>query len=149
MKLAKLPVRDIDPDRWRRAFVTEGMQELAEGLSVKNTLPNVSGVLFRREALARVLSDNFAEIAAYRVAGDWCAYMHLALQGKFAFDPRPLNYHRRHEASVTISRFGQKEWDEIQRMQQNIAGVVNVPARLQVIASEYLVSLTKKLGHVR
>ena len=141
-------VRDIDPDRWRRAFVTEGMQELTEGLSVKNTLPNVSGVLFLRGALARVLNDHFSEIAAYRVAGDWCAYMHLALQGKFAFDPRPLNYHRRHEASVTISRFGQKEWDEIERMQKSVIRVAEVPEEFRAKAREYLTLLAARIGDV-
>ena len=124
------------------------MQELTEGLSVKNTLPNVSGVLFLRGALARVLNDHFSEIAAYRVAGDWCAYMHLALQGKFAFDPRPLNYHRRHEASVTISRFGQKEWDEIERMQKSVIRVAEVPEEFRAKAREYLTLLAARIGDV-
>ncbi|MFN7055089.1 glycoside hydrolase family 99-like domain-containing protein, partial [Hyphomonas sp.] len=44
-------VADISPDQWRSAYVRDGAEELACGLSVKNTIPNVSGALFRREAL--------------------------------------------------------------------------------------------------
>jgi O-antigen biosynthesis protein len=139
-------VSDIGADRWRRPFVNDGVTELAQGLSVKNTLPNVSGVLFRREPLKRVLDEHFDEVRSYRVAGDWCVYAYLALEGRIAFDPRSLNYHRRHQNSVTISRFTRQEWDEIQRMQQKVAGMVAVPADIQKTASDYLASLAERLS---
>src|SRR5690606_15104754 len=100
--------------------------ELNDGFSVKNTIPNVSGALFRRDALAGVLSAHMEEICSYRVAGDWCAYAHLARLGKVAFDPRPLKYHRRHNESVTISRFTEVEWNEIARMQARVAELGNI-----------------------
>jgi hypothetical protein len=139
-------VSDIGSDRWRHPFVNEGLVELAEGLSVKNTLPNVSGVLFRREPLKRVFDSHFDEIAGYRVAGDWCVYTHLAREGRIAFDPRSLNYHRRHDGSVTISRFTRQDWNEIQRMQQKVAGMVAVPEDMQKIASGYLALLAERLS---
>ena len=138
-------IADIDRERWRRPFVHDGLKELAEGLSVKNTVPNVSGVLFRREALAAVLTENIEEIRSYRVAGDWCVYAHLAGLGKIAFDPRPLNYHRRHAQSVTISRFTQTEWEEIRRMQARIRSMTDVSSRMQQIAEDYLETLRQRL----
>lgn len=138
-------VTDIDRDRWRRAFVNEGRLELNDGLSVKNTLPNVSGVLFRREALAATLAQHMDEIRSYRVAGDWCAYVHLAAQGKFAFDPRPLNYHRRHAQSVTISRFTEAEWDEIARMQARVQELAEVSPENAGKAATYLAHLRQRL----
>lgn len=138
-------VSDVGRDRWRRPFVREGLSELAEGLSVKNTLPNVSGVVFRRAALAQVLTSHFEEISTYRVAGDWCVYMHLATMGRVAFDPRPLNYHRRHGQSVTISRFGRQEWEEIQRMQSRVSEIVDVPAAFTQKAKDYLAALTQRM----
>ena len=138
-------VADIDRERWRRPFVNEGFAELNDGLSVKNTLPNVSGVLFRREALAATLADHIKEIRSYRVAGDWCVYAHLAAQGKFAFDPRPLNYHRRHAESVTISRFTQAEWDEIARMQARVQELAEVSAENAQKAAAYLDHLRERL----
>jgi glycosyltransferase involved in cell wall biosynthesis/GT2 family glycosyltransferase len=138
-------VIDVDPARWRRPFVTAGSDELANGLSVKNTLPNVSGVLFRRDALQRVLSKHMDEIRAYRVAGDWCVYARMAGEGKFAYDPRPLNYHRRHAESVTISRFTKAEWDEIRRMQAFVAELADVSEDMRLRAARYLDLLAERL----
>ncbi|MEZ5985957.1 MAG: glycosyltransferase, partial [Hyphomonas sp.] len=138
-------VADVDPVRWRAPFVTDGRWELANGLSVKNTLPNVSGVLFRRAALQQVLARHMDEIRSYRVAGDWCAYALLGRMGKFAYDPRPLNYHRRHSESVTISKFGQAEWDEIRRMQEYVAALSDVSEEMAERATAYLGHLAERL----
>lgn len=138
-------VADIDRERWRRPFINDGAAELNDGFSVKNTIPNVSGVLFRREALQKVLTEQIEEIRSYRVAGDWCAYAHLARLGKIAFDPRPLNYHRRHSDSVTISRFTQAEWDEIARMQVRVRELGDVSEENQTKASTYLTELKQRL----
>lgn len=137
-------VADVDPQKWRRPFVRDGLEELAEGLSVKNAIPNVSGVLFRRDALSDVLRKHLREIASFRVAGDWCAYAHLAALGKIAFDPRPLNYHRRHASSVTISQFSRSDWEEIARMQEHIASRVRVPPELKARAKSYLDHLERE-----
>lgn len=134
-------VADIDRERWRKPFLQDGLQELAEGFSVKNTVPNVSGAMFRREALAAVLAENIDELRSFRVAGDWCTYAHLARLGKIAFDPRPLNYHRRHAASVTLSRFTHEEWEEIRRMQARIRSMTQVSDRMQQIADDYIAAL--------
>ena len=138
-------VADVDPQRWRKPFVAEGADELANGLSVKNTLPNASGVLFRREVLQRVLRKHMDEIRTYRVAGDWCVYARMAGEGKFAYDPRPLNYHRRHAESVTISRFTQAEWDEIRRMQAFVGALTRVSEDMRRRAASYLEHLSERL----
>ena len=138
-------VADVDPERWRRPFVTDGRWEIANGLSVKNTLPNVSGVLFRRDLIKRVLSRHMDEIRSYRVAGDWCVYALLGLMGKFAYDPRPLNYHRRHSSSVTISRFSRAEWDEIRRMQAFVQGLADVSDDMKARAQKYLSKLSSMI----
>jgi glycosyltransferase involved in cell wall biosynthesis len=139
-------VADIDCERWRRPFVNDGKAELNEGFSVKNTIPNVSGVLMRRDALAATLSGHFPEIRAYRVAGDWCAYVHIAALGKIAFDPRPLNYHRRHVGSVTVSQFTQADWDEIARMQARVRELAEVSSENVSKAKAYLDHLAERLA---
>ncbi len=138
-------VADVDPVRWRKSFVTDGPWELANGLSVKNTLPNASGVLFRRSALQPVLAGQMKKIRSFRVAGDWCVYALLAEAGKFAYDPRPLNYHRRHADSVTISRFTKVEWDEIAKMQAMVAKRVDLGDEMKACAAAYLEHLAKRL----
>lgn len=138
-------IADINQERWRRPFVNDGLAELNDGFSVKNSIPNASGALFRREALAEVLTRHMAEIGTYRVAGDWCVYVHLAQLGKIAFDPRPLNYHRRHAGSVTISRFTEAEWEEIARMQDRVAELTEVDPENSAKARAYLDALRARL----
>lgn len=114
-------VSEISPDRWRSAYVAEGRAEIRDGLAIKNTIPNVSGVVFRKDALLKVLQDHCEEIASYRVAGDWLAYAFVLEEGKIAYSPAPLNLHRRHQASVTIGA----------NRSQHLAEIVAVQARLR------------------
>lgn len=114
-------VKDVDPEKWTRGFVGEGPKEVREGLSIKNTIPNASAVVFRRAPLLETLSRYAREIGSYRVAGDWCVYVNMLRNGALAFSSEALNTHRRHDASVTISRFGLPELAEIARMQTYVA----------------------------
>jgi len=86
---------------WQDHYVITGVDEIKRALSIKNTIPNVSGTLFHRESLLSVLLELKDELAEYRVAGDWLVYVKLALRGKIAFHRDSLNYHRRHISSVT------------------------------------------------
>jgi glycosyltransferase involved in cell wall biosynthesis len=134
-------VADIDRERWRRPYVSETGSEIDLGLAIKNTIPNVSGVLFRRSALSAVLEEHMREIRTYRVAGDWCCYLHLARRGRIAFDPRPLNYHRRHGDSVTVSRFTQAEFDEIAQLQRRAQVLGDVSSESLCKSQAYLEAL--------
>ncbi|MGH9380124.1 MAG: glycoside hydrolase family 99-like domain-containing protein [Thermoanaerobaculia bacterium] len=112
-------VADIDPERWKSAYVAEGCAEIATALFVKNTIPNVSAVLFRREALRRALTDHLEEITTFRNAGDWVTYLRILESGSIAFSPRSLSSHRRHRSSVTISGFDLRQLQEIVRVQSD------------------------------
>ncbi|MFN3959139.1 MAG: glycoside hydrolase family 99-like domain-containing protein [Parvularculaceae bacterium] len=136
-------VRDISPERWMREFIALGPDEVRAGLSVKNTIPNVSAAVFRRTALAEVLTTYRSEIESYRVAGDWCVYVNLARKGAIAFNPKPLNFHRRHQDSVTIARFDLAELSEIARMQAYVDREFAPPQEYRHKARAYLDSLVK------
>lgn len=112
-------VADIDSERWKAPYVVPGQEEIAKAMFVKNTIPNVSAVVFRRDALLQVLEDNFAEITSYRNAGDWVTYLRLLEMGAIAFTPRVLNSHRRHQSSVTISGYDLRQLREIIAVQRD------------------------------
>jgi O-antigen biosynthesis protein len=132
-------VRDIDPRKWLTSWQRPGSQELADSLSVKNTIPNVSAVLFRRQRLADVLDDEMAWISSFEIAGDWAVYVACLLRGgDIAFVAEPLNNHRRHDEGVTIKSFGRKIVAEIERMQGHVRGRVSVPAESARVAREYI-----------
>jgi glycosyltransferase involved in cell wall biosynthesis/GT2 family glycosyltransferase len=134
-------VQDVDPARWRQAYVADGLDEIRLALAIKNTIPNVSGVLFRRDALRRVLSEAFDAISSFRIAGDWATYVKLLEQGRIAFSPKALNLHRRHSSSVTISAFDESQLREIMAMQERVRRDHGVDERTHSMADAYVAAL--------
>jgi glycosyltransferase involved in cell wall biosynthesis len=142
-------VSDIDPVRWTRDFQATGPNEVATALSVKNTVPNVSAVVFRRKALAAVLHDHLAAMADHRYAADWLCYIRLLQHGgKVAFTTRALNTHRRHASSVTVSPDNRRHFKEIVAMQDLAATVVPVTPATRAIAIRYRDNVAKQFGLV-
>jgi glycosyltransferase involved in cell wall biosynthesis len=139
-------VRDVSRERWTKNYITSGPREIAEGLSVKNTIPNVSAVLFRRKTLMKALQQHFGEVSSYRVAGDWCVYANALRHGGAAFFADALNYHRRHTSSVTISRFGLDELAEIARMQSYISSEFGLDRESRAAGKAYLKRLVDEFG---
>jgi glycosyltransferase involved in cell wall biosynthesis len=113
-------VKDVSPGQWTRDYRRGGADEIVDGLSVKNTIPNVSAVVFHRQAFLDTMRACLDEILQFRVAGDWCVYVRLLGLGSCAFFARSLNLHRRHAESVTINRFGESELNEIIVMQEKV-----------------------------
>ncbi|MEO6384254.1 MAG: glycoside hydrolase family 99-like domain-containing protein [Thermomonas sp.] len=107
-------------ERWQSPFLAELAEELSHGLAVKNTIPNVSAVLFKRKELLEVIERDVEEIAGYRIAGDWLLYTRLLELGSLAFSPESLNAHRRHPGSVTIGSDQAPHLQEILRMQERL-----------------------------
>lgn len=113
-------VSDIDDALWKNDFVMSGDAFVANALSVKNVIPNVSAVLFRKQDFTAAL--DYAK--DYHVAGDWMFYVQILQgKGKIAFSSLPLNYHRRHSSSVTTELKAQQHFDEICSVQQYVAQI--------------------------
>jgi glycosyltransferase involved in cell wall biosynthesis len=88
---------DLDPDRWYHNFVANGRDEVKRYLGRKNTITNVSGVIFRRKAY---VAAGFAP-EGLRMCGDWLTYCSLLHDWDVAFVSAPLNYHRQHPSKHT------------------------------------------------
>ncbi|REG61255.1 glycosyl transferase family 1 [Paraburkholderia sp. BL6669N2] len=110
-------VADISLSKWNEPYLNAGVTEIRDALAVKNTIPNVSAVVFRREELLNVLRKRFDEVCQYRVAGDWMVYLRVLEEGNVTFVPDALNLHRRHGSSVTIGGFGEAQLKEIRAIQ--------------------------------
>ena len=108
-------------ERWQTPFVASLQDELGRGMAVKNTIPNVSAVVFRRQVFADVLERHLDDVASYRIAGDWLLYIRMLEQGRLAFSPDALNAHRRHAGSVTLGGTQVPHLQEVMRMQRQIA----------------------------
>jgi glycosyltransferase involved in cell wall biosynthesis len=139
-------VADVSEQRWNSPYVNDGLTEISEALSIKNSIPNASAVVFDAKRLKSVLDMHLDQISSYRVAGDWMTYILTLREGKIAYCPLSLNLHRRHGRRVTIGSFDRDQLDEIQRVQTFIADTFEVSEEKKSIAKHYLSSLVKQFG---
>jgi glycosyltransferase involved in cell wall biosynthesis len=101
-------------------YCRDGREEIATTMCIKNVIPNVSAVIFRRQALQEALEDASGRLYEMKVAGDWLVYLHTLLKGKVYHSKKSLNLHRRHTGSVTGSLQKKRHVEEIMQM-QNLA----------------------------
>jgi len=137
---------DLSSTRWLQPYTVEGGDEVDVALGVKNTIPNVSAVLFRREALLDTLRTNIEEVAGYRIAGDWLVYLKLLSKGKVLFSPESLNQHRRHGSSVTLGSAAALHYDEVARVQKTARILFKLNPRSIESAERYAQSLRIHFG---
>ena len=138
---------DISATKWQTSHVEPGKTTLAQNFAVKNVIPNVSAVVFRRDRLAVALEALAEELSNWKVAGDWRIYVDvLARGGKVAFDAAPLNVHRRHRTSVTQALQRERHFKEISDMQKRVADLVMVDDAQQASAAAYLEQVSATLG---
>lgn len=139
-------VSDIDAERWTKPYVATGREEISKGLFIKNTIPNVSAVVFRRNALLKVLLDEQEEIFSYRNAGDWVVYLRILETGAIAYCPRSLNSHRRHQSSVTVGSFNLSQLEEIVRVQSDTIDRHELSVSEALRADDYAQKLYEQFG---
>jgi O-antigen biosynthesis protein len=137
---------DISREKWCKAYVENGVHEIREAMSVKNTIPNVSAVVFRRAVLAQALDESAEQLATLRVAGDWLVYVAVLARGDVAFTPRTMNSHRRHQGSVTVSNFNVLQLEEILQMQAEIRAKFEVAPEVSDRAAAYAQTLFMQFG---
>lgn len=137
---------DVCSEHWSTPFINDGKSEICEYLSIKNTIPNVSGVLFRREILAKVFIDSHAEIRSLKRAGDWLTYIKVLDKGDVAFSPLPLNLHRRHSKSVVAGANGKSLIKEISDVQALIAKEQKLPQQIRERSAAYIFTLQQSLS---
>jgi len=92
-------IADLDSSRWSNDFYNDGNDEVRKYLSLKNTVTNVSGVLFRRSAY---IQANYAP-EDMRMCGDWLFYCQLLHHADIAYISTPLNFHRQHPTKQTVN----------------------------------------------
>jgi glycosyltransferase involved in cell wall biosynthesis len=139
----------IEPGALTRTEIFDGSDFLQRFLSVKNTILNVSSVLWRRKALLRSLEICRSDLTQYRMAGDWRIYLEcLSAPGaKIAYLATPLNVHRRHAQSVTHALKAQKHIEEVNRMHRLVRERIALSKTGEVAQRAYLDEITKQLSH--
>ena len=132
-----------------RALASSGSWEArdfaANFLAVRNLIPNVSAVLWRREALLRAL-ESVPDLEGWKLAGDWRLYLELLAtqEGTVAYVAEPLNTHRRHESGVTAKLDTAAHLKEIERLHGVAADLLALPPPCQSAQSAYRSALAHR-----
>jgi glycosyltransferase involved in cell wall biosynthesis len=137
---------DVSREHWLRAYRERGTDEARKYLAVKNTIPNVSAVLFRRDALRKALARELGTMSSFTIAGDWVAYLAVLEQGDIAFVPESLNQHRRHTASVTVASDQRQHMLEVLRVQRMVAQRYQPGLEVLQGVTEYAEQLRRQFG---
>jgi len=88
----------LDPNHWKASYQVTGQREINYGLGVKNSIPNASAVLIRRSCITEKF---FNETFQFKFSGDWFFYTQVIKGKDIAFCSEKLNYHRKHNQTVT------------------------------------------------
>ena len=113
---------DIDNQKWKNNYIRSGKEEIADSLVIKNTIPNVSAVVFKKVNIESILG----KLTEFFVAGDWFFYVWLLQYGGISYTAKSLNIHRRHTKSVTTSLNAKKHFEEIVFMQDHITNSTKI-----------------------
>lgn len=137
---------ELSTERWLKSYTAEGTHEVDVALGIKNTIPNVSGVLFRRQPLLDVMNGQMDEIVRYKVAGDWVVYLHMLRTGKIFYSHHVCNCHRRHSHSVTLGMAAETHYREVVALQECAGSMFALSAQSITSASTYRAKVRQHLG---
>lgn len=103
-------------NKWTKSYVNDGIQEIKEALSVCNTIPNVSAVVFKKKNQIEILEN----CKKYKISGDWYLYYTLLKDGKISYNSKSLNYFRKHSTSTSTVVKKEYELQELLEIQNDI-----------------------------
>ena len=123
----------------------QGNEELSNVQAIKNTIPNVSAVIFRKAALKSAMQASKKNLFKLRIAGDWLIYANMLKQGKVGHIADSLNAHRRHQSSVTASSSSNaRHLAEIIFMQEYVAKLSDPDEEVRKKANTYVQKIYKQ-----
>ncbi len=119
---------------------------LLQGLAIKNSILNVSSVMFRRQPLITALESVAQELPDWTISGDWRLYIELCTSpGRVHYTAKSLNEHRRHDSSVGGSNTLSTHLSEIRRMHQLVNSLDPANAKIQIRQLEYTDSVKARI----
>lgn len=86
-------VAELSDIKWADSYVETAHREVKAGLGIKNTIPNVSGVVFRNIPASEF---DYESLRQFKVCGDWYFYLSIIRGGRLAFVRETKNYYRFH-----------------------------------------------------
>ncbi len=98
-----------------KSYIKDGRDEIGEIMAIRCTVPNVSGVVFRKTPK---LVKYLKEASEYRQVGDWYLYLRLLDEGRIAYEKTSLNKFRVHRKSATER--GKLHYEEVKKIHEMV-----------------------------
>jgi glycosyltransferase involved in cell wall biosynthesis len=138
----------VEPNALARTEIFSATEFIVRFLSIKNTILNVSSVVWRRDALRGAIAACRKDLAKYRMAGDWRIYLECLStpDAKIAYLSDPLNVHRRHAQSVTHALKARTHVDEIRAIHDMIRGRFKLSKAALDRQADYVKEVTEQLS---
>jgi glycosyltransferase involved in cell wall biosynthesis len=115
-------------ERRQGDYFNTGRDEVEQYLCQYNTIPNVSGILFRRSSYAAAAPAD----ADMQYCGDWFLYIRLLMQANIAYRAKPLNFFRFHEGSSRKRYYADQRYlHELLRVYAFVVGELSLSLRAQ------------------
>ena len=86
----KIWTNDINKRKWRKGYLNTGINEIKTALCYKNTIPNASAVLLKKE----FLNHDFIFPINMKMAGDWFCWIQILKKTNILYVPLCLNNFR-------------------------------------------------------
>lgn len=117
---------DLDSNRWKYEYTNSGRDEISRFLIYKNTIPNASAILIRRNALENcggIITENF------RLCGDWLQWVRILSHSDVAFVPECLNFWRQKSSNARVKSAGTLEWIEGEKVISQACALLKLPSK--------------------
>lgn len=88
----------LSASHWKKNYVNRGEDEISNFLLYKNTIPNASAVIFKKNDFMKV-DKSFVNM---KLCGDWMLWMQLLKIGNIFFCATPLNNFRSHDSTTRV-----------------------------------------------
>ena len=108
-----------------KSYIRSGKDEVAEIMSIRCTIPNVSAVVFKN---AERFKEILKEALKFKQVGDWYLYAKLLEDGKIFYNRKSLNLFRLHKESATSH--GEAHIKEVEEMHKYFKEKYDLDARV-------------------
>lgn len=96
---------------YKKSYIKGGRTEIEEILAIRCTIPNVSAVVFRKDAIR---AKDLEKALEFSQVGDWYLYAKVLESGKISYNRKSLNRFRVHGGSKTAeSKKDSRHYEEI------------------------------------
>ncbi len=106
----------VSTTRWNYSYIKDGKEEIQEALSICNTIPNVSAVVFKKENQIELIEES----KQFKISGDWNLYYRILQTGKIAYCAKSYNFFRKHSKSSSTVAKKEIELEEVLKIQKMI-----------------------------